>query len=70
MDEFYRGYRIALRQTDRWVARITHVRGTVVPLAATASLKEGSAQCAIRARGLVDRYLEFLDENGIAGEPN
>jgi hypothetical protein len=64
VDEFYRGYRIAIKQTDRWVARITHVRGTYVPLDAEASLEESSAACIERARRLVDRYVEFLDRNG------
>ena len=41
VDEFYRGYRIAIKQTDGWVARITHVRGTHIPLSAKATEKEG-----------------------------
>lgn len=70
MDELYRGYRIALRQTDRWTARITHVRGTVVPLNASSSLAEGTGPCLARARELIDRYLAFLEQNALGGEPN
>ncbi len=70
MDEFYRGYRIAIKQTDGWVARITHARGTHIPLNARASAREGAERCLERARDLVDRYVEFLGRNGIDGEPN
>ncbi|MEO6012657.1 MAG: hypothetical protein ABIQ30_03600 [Devosia sp.] len=70
MDEVYRGYRIAIRQTDQFVARVTHVRGPYVPLDAHATLAEGSEQCAIRARALIDRYVLFLEQNGLSGEPN
>ena len=70
MDEFYRGYRIAIKQTDGWVARITHARGTHIPLSAKATAKEGAERCLARARDLVDRYIEFLGRNGIDGEPN
>ena len=69
MDELYRGYRIAIKQADRFVARITHVRGTVVPLRADASLEEGPGRCAARARELIDRYLAFLADNSRDGEP-
>jgi hypothetical protein len=69
VDEVYRGYRIALKQTDRWVARITHVRGTHIPLDAQATLAEGAEHCLARARELVDRYVAFLSQNGIDGEP-
>jgi hypothetical protein len=70
VDEVYRGYRIAIRMTDRWTARITHVRGPVVPLSAVATAGEGEGQCLIRARALVDRYVEFLALNDIDGKPN
>jgi hypothetical protein len=70
VDELYRGYRIAIRQTDGFVARITHVRGTLVPLDAYATLQEGPVTCVSRARNLIDRYLVFLTENDLDGEPN
>ncbi len=70
MDELYRGYRIAIKQTDRWVARITHVRGTYVPLDAHATIKEGPQPCLVRARTLIDRYIDFLNQNALDGEPN
>jgi len=70
VDEVYRGYRIALRQTDRWVARITHVRGTHVPLDAQATLTDGPELCLTRARDLIDRYVAFLSQNGIDGDPS
>lgn len=63
MDELYRNYRIAVRQAETWSARITHVRGPVVPTHATATLEEGSAVCLARARQIVDRYIAFLDRN-------
>ena len=69
MEQLYRGYRIAVRQTDRWIARITHVRGTYVSLDAQASLKEGAEACVTRARDLIDRYVAFLEQSGIGGEP-
>jgi hypothetical protein len=70
VDEVYRGYRIAIRMTDRWSARITHVRGTVVPLSAVATPGEGEGQCLIRARTPIDRYVEFLAMNDLDREPN
>ena len=70
MDEVYRGYRIAIKLTDRWRARITHVRGPFVPLDASASLAEGEARCAERSRELIDRYVAFISDNGLAGEAN
>ena len=70
MDEVYRGYRIAIRQTDQWTARITHVRGTYIPLIASASLTEGPEPCLVRARVIIDKYIEFLEANDIGGEPN
>ena len=70
MDEVYRGYRIAIRKADGFEARVTHVRGTYVPLEARATLAEGAAQCMIRARTTVDRYIAFLEQNGLEGEPN
>ncbi|WP_417307522.1 hypothetical protein [Devosia sp.] len=60
MDEVYRGYRIAIRQDDKWIARITHVRGHVVPGRPQASALEGPEMCLKRARVHVDRYVEFL----------
>ncbi|HEY4203540.1 MAG TPA: hypothetical protein VGM35_00890 [Xanthobacteraceae bacterium] len=70
MDEVYRGYRIAIKQDGNWAARITHVRGTYVPLHARATAAEGPQRCLERARELIDRYLEFLSLNDIGGEPN
>jgi hypothetical protein len=69
VDEVYRGYRIAIRRTDKFEARITHVRGPYVPLEAHATIAEGEQQCAIRARAIVDRYVAFIEQNGIDGEP-
>ena len=70
MDEVYRGYRIATRQNGGWTARVTHVRGPYVPLDATSTLGEGEAMCVIRARGMIDRYIAFLEQNDLDGEPN
>jgi hypothetical protein len=70
VDELYRGYRIAIRQTDRWVARVTHVRGTHMPLDTQAALHEGAGRCLEKARLLVDRYIAFLDDDDIGREPN
>ena len=70
MDEVYRGYRIAATLGDKWTARITHVRGTHIPLNASATLAEGAERCVARARELVDRYIAFLKDNGVGGEPN
>ena len=70
MDEVYRSYRIAVRQTDQWTARITHVRGTHIPLIASASLIEGPEPCLARARMIIDKYIEFLEANDISGKPN
>jgi hypothetical protein len=70
VDEVYRGYRIAIKQADRWTARVTHVRGPYVPLDAKATLAEGEEVCATRARELIDRYVAFLEQNGLGGEPN
>lgn len=69
MDEVYRGYRIAIKQTDRWSCRVTHARGTHIPLGAAATLDEGQDICLRRARELIDRYIEFLNSNGM-GEPS
>lgn len=60
----HRGYRIAVRQDGVWVARITHARGTVMPLSVHASLAEGESVCLARAREAVDRYLAFLESKG------
>ena len=71
MDEVYRGYRIAIKQAGNgWSARITHARGTLLPLAALATAREGPEQCLERGRAMVDRYLAFLAENGIGGKAN
>lgn len=70
MDEVYRGYRIAIRQNGGFSARVTHVRGPYVPLDARASLAEGEAKCLERARATIDRYIAFLEQNDIGGEPN
>ena len=70
MDEFYRGYRIAVKQTEKWTARITHVRGTYIPLGASATLAEGPERCAERARALIDKYIDFLEANDVGGKPN
>lgn len=70
MDELYRGYRIATRQDGKWTARVTHVRGPYVPLDAKATLAEGEAMCIIRARALIDRYIAFLEQNDLDGQPN
>lgn len=70
MDEVYRGYRIAVKQHNGWTARVTHVRGPYIPLDAHATEKEGAEVCLARARALIDRYVAFLAENGIAGDPN
>lgn len=61
MDEVYRGYRIAIREHDGWIARITDARGPAVPLTAHATLDQGPEACVLRARALIDRYMEFLD---------
>ena len=68
MDEVYRDYRIAVRKAEQWMARITHVRGHLVPIEASASLDEGHTTCLSRAKAQIDKYLEFLDEDG-GGEP-
>jgi hypothetical protein len=70
MDEVYRGYRIAIRQDGEWKARVTHVRGPYVPLDARAPLAEGESKCLERARALIDRYIAFLEQNDLGGEPN
>ena len=70
MDEVYRGYRIAVKQNNGWTARVTHVRGPYIPLDARATDKEGAEVCLARARELIDRYIAFLSENGLSGEPN
>lgn len=70
MDELYRGYRISVKQAERWTARVTHVRGTLMPLDAHASLVEGPQICCGRARAMIDRYIAFLSQNGLDGEPS
>ena len=60
MDEVYRGYRITVKEAEFWNARITEVRGRVVPLKAKADLLEGADVCVARARAEVDRYITFL----------
>ncbi len=69
MDDFYRGYRIAIRTTDQHVARVTHVRGQHVPLDARATLVEGEASCAMRARQQIDRYIAFLEASDTDSAP-
>jgi hypothetical protein len=69
MDEVYRGYRITIKQAEAWTARVTHVRGTYVPLHAEAALTEGPQRCLERARLLVDRYVEFLSRNDAGRTP-
>lgn len=69
MDEVYRSYRIATTpdENGRWSARVTHVRGPVLPVHAHADASEGDAICLKRAREEIDRYLAFLsggDEPG------
>jgi hypothetical protein len=64
VDELYRDYRIAISRGEDWTARITHVRGSVAPFSARASLAEGADVCARRARELIDRYIEFLELPG------
>ncbi|MET0530182.1 MAG: hypothetical protein ABW003_17910 [Microvirga sp.] len=62
MDEVYNGYRIAIRQSGpAWVARISHVRGSLLPITAIASQNEGTAICLERARAAVGRYIRYLD---------
>jgi hypothetical protein len=46
------------------------VRGPYVPLDAKAALKEGEAKCVERARAMIDRYIAFLKQNELGGEPN
>ena len=70
MDEVYRGYRIAVKQQNGWTARVTHVRGPYIPLDAHATEKEGAGLCLSRARGLIDRYIAFLADNGLDSDPN
>ena len=70
MDEVYRGYRIAIKQNGGWTARVTHVRGPYVPLDTKATLLEGESKCLDRARALIDRYIAFLEQNNLDGEPN
>ena len=60
MEELYRGYRIAIKADGKWMARITHVRGNVVPGHPDASLVEGEAVCRSRARQHIDAYIAFL----------
>lgn len=61
MEEVYRDYRIAITATEGgWIARITHVRGSVAPFKASATVEEGSESCARKCRDLIDRYVEFL----------
>lgn len=69
MDEVYRNHRIAIRQAEQWVARITHVRGHLVPIGANASLDEGHATCLLRAMAQIDRYVEFLETDAGDGAP-
>jgi hypothetical protein len=61
LDQLHRGYRISIVATDRWTARITHVRGNVLASRATSTLAEGEDTCLARAKVTIDRYLAFLD---------
>jgi hypothetical protein len=70
VDEVYRGYRIAIKQNGDWTARVTHVRGPYVPLIANATLAEGESRCLERARAMIDRYIAFLEDNGLGGKPS
>lgn len=66
MDEVYRGYRIAIKQiAGTWTARISAVRGTVVPVTAKSTDAEGDVVCAQRARAAVDRYVVYLAGAGV-----
>jgi hypothetical protein len=60
LDEVYRGFRIAISDKRRWVARITHVRGSLAPFSASSTVEEGQETCGRRAREQIDRYLAFL----------
>lgn len=70
VDEVYRGYRIATKQAEGWTARVTSVRGPYVPLNAASTLAEGEAVCVVRAKAMIDRYVAFLRDNALDGEPN
>lgn len=62
MDELYRCYRIAVTaEPTRWLSRITHVTGRLVPSQATATLEDGPAACIERSKAVVDRYIAFLN---------
>ena len=65
MDEVYRGYRITIAQRNdsSFGARITHVRGSALPLIARATATEGEEACFRRARAGIDRYLAFLSDD-------
>jgi hypothetical protein len=68
LDEIYRGYRIAVAQKEKYIARIQNARGPVVPIVAEATLAEGAEACMRRARALVDRYISFLDSPDAAND--
>lgn len=70
MDEVYRGYRISIKQNGGWTARVTHVRGPYIPLSAKATLAEGEGKCLERARAMIDRYVVFIAQNDLDGDPN
>lgn len=70
MDEVYRGYRIAIKQAGTWTARITHVRGTLILLSASATLAEGAEHCLAQARARIDQYIGFLEARDSGGPPN
>ena len=69
MDELYRGYRISIKQSEGWSARITHVRGPSVPLTPRSTRAEGPDICLSRAREMVDRYVAFLSRGDDESEP-
>jgi hypothetical protein len=61
LDEFYRGCRIAIKETETgWTARVTTARGPKLPVAASAEAHEGAEACLQRAQAAVDRYLAYI----------
>ncbi len=69
MDEVYHGHRITITLKDGcWRARISTVRGPVLPVAVSASTDEGAQTCLKRSRDAVEKYLRFLGGAGAAGD--
>ncbi len=61
LDGVYRGCRVTIKAKGAVLkARITHARGTVLPISAEASLQEGAETCLRRAATTLDRYLAFV----------